>query len=152
MDLPTTALRALPAFAAVAFTPVAVALWSKLFPPSKLGVLENLGELHLRNSWIDAVACFVCGAGFVLPIVLFWSEIDSVGWPSIGLAFGAGIVLPCIWICIATLPFGLSRYRGFWRFYEQRYRIGMTGIMIIYVPFALLGLVSALELVRRGIW
>ena len=41
---------------------------------------------------------------------------------------------------------GLPRFREFWRFYELRWGIGVTGIKLVYIPFAVLGLVAALKI------
>lgn len=145
-------LRALPIFAAIALTPLVMRGLGKLFSPAQPDEFEDFRELQARNGWINAVACWLCVGGVFLPFVLFGRRLKDVGWPALGLAFGAAVVLPCLWVCIATVPRGLARYREFWRFYELRYHIGITGITVIYVPIAILGMASVLELIRRGIW
>ena len=144
--------KTLPVFATIVLTPMVMRLWSRLSPPANLSGFEDFGALRRRNGWINLVFTFAMFCGFALPFFLFGRKLNSVGWPSLGLAFGGAVILPWSWICAATLPLGLSRYHEFWRYYELRYRIGMAGIAAVYLPLAFIGVASVFELFRRDTW
>src|SRR5215472_7022653 len=146
----------LPVAAAMTFTPVAIALLGKLFPPAELGVHE-FAALRARNGWINGIACALCVICFFGPLVpLFtgdkaWVQrFYGVGWPALGLTFGAAVIIPCLWITIATAPFGLGRFHEFWRYYERKYRVGMAGVMAIYIPLGVIGAISAVKFIERS--
>jgi hypothetical protein len=139
MDLLTT----FPILAATLLTPVVVYLWAKAFPPEPFDKSES-NALRARNGWIDATATVFMFIGLITPLLLFRHNFQSVGVWGVGLMFGLSVILPFSWVCVATFPFGgLLRFREFWRFYELRWRIGIRGIKIVYIPFAMLGLISA---------
>jgi len=62
-------------------------------------------------------------------------------WP-LGLGLGLMVILPTLFILMVTLPQGSVRVREFMRFYETKWGIGIRGLRWIYVPIAMLGLVS----------
>ena len=136
-------LTGLPILAATCLTPLVVYLWGKAFPPDPLRELESPADLKARNGWIDVIATCFMFIGMITPIVLFGRNLNSVGMPAVGLMFGLMVIFHFVWVCIATLPFGIRRFREFWRFYELRWGIGMRGIKIVYIPFAMLGFFSA---------
>jgi hypothetical protein len=131
--------------------PLLIQLLGALSPPVAHRLFPNLSRLRARNGWINAVACMLCLAGFISPLLLFAQDRDA-GWPAVGLGFGAAVVFPYLWICLTTLPFGLWRYQEFWRFYQLYYGIGIGGIIAIYVPCAAFGAVSLIVLIGRGDW
>jgi len=135
--------QTLPIAGATALTPVVVYLWGKAFPPDPFRLGERPEYLKARNGWIDAVATCFMFAGLVTPMVLFGRHLNSIGAPVIGLFFGLMVIFHFLWICVATLPFGIDRFREFWRFYELRWGIGTRGIQFVYIPIAMLGIISA---------
>jgi hypothetical protein len=147
----SSALRALPILAAVALTPLLIRLWGWLSPPRECAGVD-LHELRAKNGWINILFTLLMIGSFGLPFLLFGTRLNNIGLPAIGLAFGGAVVIPWIFVCVITLPFGFARYHEFWLYYEQRYRIGLMGIVVVYVPLALVGAASIIELVRRGIW
>jgi hypothetical protein len=129
--------------AATVLTPVIVYFWGRAFPPDPFRELETAEYLRARNGWIDVVATCFMFVGMLTPLFLFRDNFNSVGMWAVGLSFGLMIIFHFVWICIATLPFGHGRFREFWRFYELRWGIGTRGIQFVYIPIAMLGLVSA---------
>jgi hypothetical protein len=128
--------------AATLLTPVVVYLWGRAFPPSASNPGERAEDLKARNGWIDGVATFFMFAGLAAPIIFFWRDLNAVGAPVIGLMFGLMVIFHFVWVCLATLPFGVQRFREFWRFYELRWGIGVRGIQFVYIPIAMLGVIS----------
>jgi hypothetical protein len=104
--------------------------------------------LRARNGWIGAIATvmFIVG-GVAAPLLLSPGVPD--GWLRllpIGVGCGAAVLLPYLWICLATLPFGLGRYREYWLFYRLHYGIGPERVLILCLPFAILGAISMIVL------
>jgi hypothetical protein len=149
---PTPALKALPIAVVIGVTPLAIKLLGRLFPPSRGSAFDERDPLDRHNGWINAIAGLLCLGAFFLPFFLFWREFDRVGWPALGLMFGGAAILPNAWICLATLPFGLDRFHSYWRDSERKLGIGLLGIGFLYVPLALIGLASVIELSRSGVW
>ena len=145
-------LRVVGNVAAAVLTPLVLALLGALFPPSTKRLFPNLEALRARNGWINGVACVFFFVGFVLPVVLLWKSTVDPGLPMLGVCFGGSVVLPYLWICVATLPFGLTRYEEFWRYYQLHYGIGIGGIMVLYVPCVVAGAISIVLLFERGVW
>jgi hypothetical protein len=148
----SSALKALPIAAAIGLTPLVIRLLGWLFPPTGGSAFETRHPLDRHNGWINAVGGLLCCGGLFLPLILFGKDFNRVGWPALGLGFGSAIILPCAWIGLATLPFGWQRFRSFLRYYERKYKIGLAGVVAIYVPLALVGVTSVIELFRTGVW
>lgn len=85
-----------------------------------------------------------------MPLVLFRGALSDLSWPAAGLGFGFMAMFPYVWVCLVTLPFGLWRYQEFWRYYELEYGIGKTGILLVYLPCAATGAISAIVLFNSG--
>jgi MFS family permease len=125
-------------------------LWSRLSPVRDLSEWEpSFEELTKRNRLLNGIACAFCLAGIFTPLPLFKYLPEVVhGW-LVGLGFGLMIILPVLFISLVTLPKGLPRFHEFWRFYELHYKIGLKGIMVVYVPIMILGLVSIYEITKN---
>ena len=134
--------QTLPMAAAALLTPIVIYLWGRAFPPSPASLGERLEALKARNGWVDGVATLFMFAGLAAPFVYFGRDVNSVGLPIVGLMFGLMVIFHFLWVCIATLPFGVERFREFWRFYELRWGIGVKGIQFVYIPIAMLGVIS----------
>lgn len=103
-------------------------------------------ELKRRNNWIDVVSMFLAFAGIVTPMYWYVGGANSHNpWP-LGFGFGLMVILPTSFILAVTLPGGRGRFVEFWRFYSLKYGIGTKGLLALYVPFAMLGIVSAIKL------
>jgi hypothetical protein len=134
--------------AALILTPLVVKAWSKLAPPNEVSEFDELlpGELKRRNGWIDAISTLLCLIGICSPIWFYMRGVSNHNlWP-VGLGFGLMVILPSLFVLGVTLPQGLRRLREFGRFYEMKYGIGIRGVLIVYVPLAILGVVSGVEL------
>ena len=96
---------------------------------------------------MDRIGVLLSLSGVCFPLYLYATGVSPHNpWP-VGLGFGVMVILPVTFIALFTLPKGAGRFAEFWRFYELKYGIGLKGIAVVYVLFALLGLVSAYELV-----
>jgi hypothetical protein len=141
------ALRGLPVAASIALTPLIMRGWAKLAPRRSVDDPLTRENLHRRFSWIDRVAQALFFVGLASPWPLFNAipRHDPAGLWLIGLMFGMAVLIPCLWIALATLPFGLRRFHEFWLFYELRWGVGVKGLLPIYVPLSVLGIVSAVQ-------
>ena len=95
-----------------------------------------------RNAWIDNVATLVMFIGFVAPLVLIHSYHGSVFW-IFGLMFGDLVIGHISSVSLITLPMGATRFREYWRYYDSRWRVGISGMKFLYIPICLVWLVSA---------
>jgi hypothetical protein len=133
---------------AIALTPAVARLWGQLAPPEAMSEFDRMppDQLKRRNNWIDMISTILCLTGVCAPLLLYMQGVSKHNpWP-VGLAFGLMVILPMSFVLSATLPRGMSRLREFARFYELKYRIRIKGLLFVYVPFAILGVVSAIEL------
>lgn len=148
-----TLLRAAPVIGAIVAAPWAMRHLRRWAPPPDLNDPEAVETLRRRNAWIDNIGIVLFFGGFYGPLGYFWNrpELKDAGLLVIGLALGGAVALPNAWFGLATLPFGLSRYREFWRFYEQRYQIGLRVVLGLYAILAVLGIAGAVGMVGRGL-
>ncbi len=114
---PSPLLKVLPIVGAMFLTPVLMRLYRRVFPVAKSPDSKDDVDLRARYGLVYVVAWVLSASSLALPFVLFGREINSVGWPTIGIAWGGLAINPSIWIFLATLPFGLSRFQEFWRFF-----------------------------------
>jgi hypothetical protein len=134
--------------AALVLTPLAMKMWGKLSPPNELSEFDELlpGELKRRNGWIDRISTLLCLIGICTPLWLYARGISKHNpWP-LGLGFGLMVILPSLFVLSVTLPQGLRRLKEFGRFYELKYGIGIRGVLVVYVPLAVFGVLSGVEL------
>jgi hypothetical protein len=125
---------------------VILAAFRVFFPSFEDRSAPDYPTLRERNVWILAVAQILFVAGFGL--ALLWLPEEGTGrrWLSIGLACGMAVAVPFAWVCLATLPFGLDRYREFWRFHQLHYELDTKGAVALAAPFAVLGVICGLVL------
>lgn len=109
-------------------------------------------QLSARNRWIYVISSLLGVIGFLVPFGLFGRNMNDVGWPAVGLAFGSAAVLSWGWVAVVTLPFGFSRYREFLVYYKERHGTGLIVTTVLCCAFVLFGLASVFELKRRGMW
>ena len=122
---------------------------AKLVRPRKTSEFDviPIDELRKRNNWIDVAANFILAGGFLLLFAVnLILGLNGNLW-RVGFWFCFPVTLAFIFFAIATLPKGLRRYREFWRFHELKHRIHRALSLCLFVPLALLGLVSAIKLV-----
>lgn len=133
---------------ATAVTPLIVYLWGRAFPianNSEFGSVDY-DTLKKRNGWIDVIATLTMFIGVLLPFLLVGLvRKDRVIWLP-ALAIGLMVISHFAWVCAVTLPSGAPRFREFWRFYELRWGIGISGIKLVYIPVGALGVVAAVML------
>ncbi|GHA32679.1 hypothetical protein GCM10007086_02340 [Photobacterium aphoticum] len=63
------------------------------------------------------------------------------------MIIGSMITIPFIFVSLVTLPYGVRRFKEYWRFYELHYGISMTGIAIFLIPLALLGFIGLFHVI-----
>ena len=133
-------------------TPLIVRWWSRAAPPAETSAFDSLGMdvLRARNNRIDIVGTVLsfCGLLTAFPFY-FGSGKSNSGWP-LGMGFGMMVIFPVTFFWLATRHGGLARWHEFWRFYELKWGIGLRGLRWLYVPIALLGIVSSV-MVLSGI-
>lgn len=140
-------LQALPTFAVVALTPLLMLALSRASAPRHVGDIRRRWLIK-RNGWIDVVSFVLTIASACSPLFLF-AELpshDPLGLWVIGLQFGLMVIIPFVWICVATLPFGEGRFREFWLYYEVRWGVGAVGVGVLAIPLAIIGIISGLRL------
>jgi hypothetical protein len=79
----------------------------------------------------------------LIPLILFNFKIikqNSI-W-LVGLSLGLMIILPVTIVMLVTLRKGTDRFHEFWRYYELKWKIGLKGIRRLYIPFAIIGIIS----------
>jgi hypothetical protein len=107
--------------------------------------------LRPRNAWISVIARVLAAVGFAAPFMLPGVQ-ATPGWPVFGLACGLFVVVPNIWICLVTLPFGWQRYDEYWRFHQLHCDIGLVLLLSFTLPLVVVGVVSVIALARAGNW
>ena len=134
------------ALASASLTPVIMVLWASLSPVKSVSGFEpSFHVLNRRYGIINSIACILSFVGICIPLPLMRQLPEGLHMWALGLGFGSMIILPLLFITLVTLPFGFTRFYEFWRFYELKYKIGIRGIMTIYIPLMLLGLVSTYQ-------
>lgn len=131
--------------ASIVLTPIIVYLWGRAFPVRNdpRFAAFDYQTLKKRNGWIDLVATAMMFAGLGTPLLLIpFVRKENAMW-LVGVAIGSMVILHFLWVCVATRSFRGQRAQEFWRFYELRWGIGITGIKFVYVPIGVLGMVSA---------
>ncbi|MGK9237034.1 hypothetical protein KXS07_18290 [Inquilinus limosus] len=153
MDLSPLA-KALPVVAAITLTPLLLRLLGRLFPPGRRSAFDGIGWMDDAGGsfgWIDGIGCLLFIAGLALPLLLLHERFNQIGWPALGLCAGAAVALPAAWICLATLPFGTARFRRYLRYSERKSGISSRGSLALFLPFAVFGVASLIELARRAL-
>ncbi len=138
------------AFAAAALVVLVLKLVARTFPEKFARYHRNRTSLEARNEWIGEVAEILAIVGFFAPFGLYWKHVNEIGWPAIGFQFGAGAILPLVWICAATLPLGRLRFQEFWRYYTLRHNVGVGGLLAVFIPLCVVGAISAIMLIKGG--
>jgi hypothetical protein len=135
--------------ASVVLTPLLVRLWSRLTPPASTSDFDHLDfeMLRKRNGGKDNLATLLSLVGICLPLVAIYFRLLPATFWLVGLGFGLMVLLPVTYIAAVTLPDGIQRFHEFWRFYELKWGIGLRGIRLIYIPIAVLGLVSLIMVI-----
>jgi hypothetical protein len=102
--------------------------------------------LRARNGWINGVALLLLIAGFGLALLLLPEDAVGVRWLALGAVCGVAVAVSFAWVCLATLPFGLGRYREFWRFHQLHYEVGTMGTALLASLLAGIGAICAVVL------
>ncbi|CAA0117798.1 Uncharacterised protein [BD1-7 clade bacterium] len=124
-------------------------LWGRLCPVREISDSElSFEELVKRNQLLNGIGCGLCFAGISIPLALFDHVPEKVHWWLVSLGFGFMVILPFLFISLVTLSKGLARFYEFWRFYELHYKIGIKGIMAVYIPLMMLGLLSIYQITK----
>jgi hypothetical protein len=116
-------------------------------PPKTMSSADSrsFDELRRRNNWIEVVANITSIASFVLVFSVFMATgLNHNAW-RIGVMFFFPFTLATLVVCVLTLPFGLTRFREFWRFHELKHRIRLAVLLSLYLPFTAIGAVSLLK-------
>lgn len=124
--------------------------WGTVVPDWKTRGPEFAVELRARNRWIDWLSVLSGLLGLISPFALFGKDINTVGWPALGIEFGGLAFFPLIFICLVTLPFGLQRHMEFWFYYEIRHG-GLSRAWVCLAPCLVIGLASVIALAAR-VW
>jgi len=135
----------LAALASSLLTPLLVIIWSKMAPIATSSKFDKMGfdKLRDRNNRIDVIFTVFMFVGLVMPLTLYYFNIIGKQnfWP-VGLAFGFAIILPVSVVAIITLRQSTDRFHEFWRYYELKWKIGLPGIRLLYIPLAIIGIIS----------
>ena len=130
--------------ASAILTPFIMSWWKRAAPPAKASEFDALGmdALRARNNRIDVIgtALSFCGLLTAFPFYFGRAHWNSP-WP-IGLGFGMMVIFPVTFFWAATRHGGIGRWREFWRFYELKWGVGIRGVSWVFVPAAILGIVS----------
>jgi hypothetical protein len=117
----------------------------QVFRPKKRSIFDSMtfDELQVRNRWIEYGGMTVTLA----TLILAWGLMVAVGlqhnlW-RVGFMLGMPYAAMFAFVSAATLPSGIRRFREYWRFHELKQRIRLAVLLTLYVPPAVLGLVSA---------
>ena len=138
--------------ASVVLTPLLVKLWTRLAPPATTSEFDHLGldALRARNGRTDNIATLLSMIGICVPLVVIYLGLLPPSAWLLGLGFGLMVLLPVGYIGVVMLPHGVERFHEFWRFYELRWGIGLRGIRIVYIPTAILGLISLVMVIHSA--
>jgi len=113
-------------------------------PIETISKFDKIGmeELRIRNNWLDRMFTFLMFIGLLLPLTLYYFKIGPQNFWPLGLSFGLMIILPVTVISIITLQKDINRFSEFWRYYELKWNFSLKSIRLLYILFALLGLIS----------
>lgn len=118
------------------------------FPSSVTSSAPDYPALALRNGWINAVAHLWFVVGFGMTLLL--APGPAGNWPMVGIACGVAVVVSFAWVCLVTLPYGLGRYREFWRFHRMYYEIDTVGAVVLALPLVVTGAICVAVVMRSG--
>lgn len=125
-------------------TPLIIKIISKMSPIETISKFDKMGmeEMRIRNNWLDSMFTFLMFIGLLLPLTLYYFNIGPQNFWPLGLSFGLMVILPVTVISIITLQKGSDRFNEFWRYYELKWNFSLKSIRLLYMLFALIGLVS----------
>lgn len=117
-------------------------------PPNYAASDEEYGQLHVRFAFVDSLADLICLAGFFIGAFLpGWlaPDRDYLFW-DIAVMFGLAVMLPSLWILVATLSRGgKQELMLYLRFYSCKFAVYWKAwLIIVIIPFFLLGLAGLL--------
>jgi len=117
--------------------------WQRLTPPADVSEFDALGSaaLRARNKYLDYLFTILMFVGLIRPFAFIRNASSPPDDLALfGLDFGLMVDLPVAVIAGMTLPYGVSRFREFWRFYETKWGISVMAVALVYTPIGLLGI------------
>jgi len=81
-----------------------------------------------------------------VPLVLMALGMTATFW-LVGLGFGLMVILPISFFAAVTFRGGAVRHRELWRFYELKWNVSLRSLAWLYIPLAILGVVSFIMVV-----
>lgn len=139
--------QVLAAVGAMVLTPLVITGLARLFPVKASRDKKVDRDLDLRNAWINRIGIACCFLGFVIGVAAYRFLPSSSPW-GVAAGFGYAVILPTVAILTICMALGgLSRVAEFIDFYEQEYGVGRTGLIWIYTPLIVLGVVATPKLI-----
>jgi hypothetical protein len=129
--------------ASLVLTPLVMMAWQRLTPPADVSEFDALGSaaLRARNKYLDYLFTILMFVGLITPFAFIRNASSPPHALALfGLGFGLMVDLPVAVIAGMTLPYGVSRFREFWRFYETKWGISVMAVALVYTPIGLLGI------------
>jgi hypothetical protein len=120
---------------------------ARLVPPKATSRFDSMtySELRARNHWIEMTGTVILVGSFLLIFTyLLAFGLNQNPW-RLGLVFGLPITMAILFACAVTLPRGILRCREYWRYHEIKNKIRLALLFSLYIPFALLGVVSVFK-------
>jgi hypothetical protein len=141
----------LAAFISFVLTPLVMKSWSRMAPVASASEFDRMGmeQMRRRNDWIDNLFTLLMFVGLLSPFLLYHFKIGPQNFWPIGLGFGFAIILPVTFVMLITLRKDTHRFHEFWRYYELKWKVGLKGIRALYIPLAILGLVSLFMIIKN---
>lgn len=138
--------------ASAVLTPLLMKLWGRLSPPADTSEFDHLDfeALRGRNGRTDNIATALSLIGICVPLVALHFRLVPESFWLVGLGFGLMVLLPIGYVAAVTLPHGIQRFHEFWRFYELKWGVGLPGIRLLYIPIAILGLISLVMVIQNA--
>ncbi|MGI8570293.1 MAG: hypothetical protein ACR2KT_15205 [Methylocella sp.] len=133
--------------AAAILGPIATRAASRAFPPREGNTLE-FAPLRAQYRVVELWSLLAAVFGMLGSLAFLIASRRNKPW-LLGVIFGWLVLAPMLLIAVCTLPRGLARWRGFWRFYELHYGISMRFLAPVYAFICLLGIVSTAVILSR---
>jgi hypothetical protein len=142
-----TRRQVLAAGAAMLLAPLVMTGLARLFPVREKQDKAFPHDLDRRNVWINRIGIACCLGGFGVGIAAYQFLPSTSPW-GVAAGFGYAVILPTAAIATICLVIGgVARFNEFVDFYEREYGVGRVGLIWIFTPLIVLGVVATPKLI-----
>lgn len=105
-------------------------VWKRLFRQKPQSLPKTIGDFENRILTVDKLIFPLSIISFIFPFSTYLFKFSEHNpWPLL-FSFGSALVIPALFVLVATLPSGIGAFRNFLEFYEQKHSTNRYGLFV----------------------